>query len=278
LILTFSYHIYDFTDNQHHLTFTGEDFPDWLNPGDVPSGLSGMRFDGLDDAFSDADPNGDLMDDNLTLMAWVYRGQNQSNVSVIMTRSGPGFNSSLHYWLGMSAGSVFVATNNFTEVATMSPSQIPVDEWSHIAVTISFTDSEIKIYVNGIKQAVSGSGFLTRLQDQGDEVFRIGRLQWRYFNITTPSKICEASVHKGIKSDEFIASHSSLPEDFNDKVLDNGDRLVLLNYSIMSTRCLICLDLTRLNPSAYGHLARFTKIGGLHRCKNIFLHQFISAG
>jgi hypothetical protein len=103
---------------------------------------------------------------------------------------------------------------------------LTANAWSHVAVTVDFLALTATFYVNGVE---AGGGSLTALGYYSQEPMHIylGGKASHFFG-----KLTEISVHDTIRSANYIASAAVRYEKVSDKVLDNGDRIVAVKYSV----------------------------------------------
>ena len=230
---------YDFTQNQKHLVWGGDDDePIWLNPVDVPSGRSGARMSGKTfkttrDSFSVSDNDNKFNSNKMTFMGWFYIQSNGEVGNALCSRAD-GTTGKVSYFLGVSGtGNLFIVTHNPSIETVSTVDTIPFNEWVHISVTADFGTNTIKFYLNGSQMTNGATGSLAPFPLVGDnKIFSVGSVTSTFFNNTLFGKISDFAVYNVIKSDSFISDAAFLTEDFNEKINDNGDRLLLLNYSI----------------------------------------------
>ncbi len=212
---------YDFSSSENHMTYSSSSEPIWLNANDVPSGSSGIRFNGYENFSSN--PSESVLSplDDITFMAWINVSQEASFIPVFSIDdilSGGDFEFSININNGI--------LNLFGPAPFSSSLTVSVGQWHHIAFTYNSSSQEVNFFVDGIKDGP----YNYYLPHGSAKKIIIGGSDYigNYFR----GKITEVSLHKTIRSDDYISEQSTLPERPSDKILDNGDRLILLNYSI----------------------------------------------
>ena len=233
---------YDFTTNQTHLLWQGtNDTPQWLNSADVPSGRSGVKFRGNSvttdrDGFV-ADDSGDKMfrRDQMTVMAWVFLQEESTILQTVCARYGE-LDLKLDWWLAINSGIPFLGFNNNVRlVAGGTP--LSYNQWHHIAVTANFDTQEYQFYLDGVPITTGTPTGAPASPNLGESTSRFSVGHIAYSAGLTNSffgKIADVQVYNELKSDDFISDAAVLPDDFNEKQTDNGDRMLLLNYSVPS--------------------------------------------
>lgn len=90
---------------------------------------------------------------SFTVEAWVHPTFNSSNM-VIMSKG-----SSCSYGLKLSGLRPAVVTNNIARLTAPSRSELPLNQWTHVAGTFNAANNEFRIYINGVfdTAAVSAS-------------------------------------------------------------------------------------------------------------------------
>jgi len=211
---------YDFSNNPIILSSTEDVL--WLNNYDVPSGVSGVRFNGSNSRLVGYDES-KFIQVKYTFMAWIYP-YNFSEKRIIFSRETPD-QDKMTFKLGTNTnGTLFFSMDDLTTVS--SSSIIPENEWTHVAVTVDTDTKIVNFYING---SSAGSGFVTQLGYYSQEPMNlyIGGKSSSFFG-----KITELSVHNVIRSENYISTMSTIPTDPKDKITDNGDRLIVLKYTV----------------------------------------------
>lgn len=213
-------YIYDFSDSPIYL-YSSEDVL-WLNSIDVPVGVSGVRLNGSSSKFIGYDDR-KFIQTKYTFMAWIYP-YDFINQRVIFSRETPDQDKMTFKFGTNTDGTLFFSMDDLT-FASSSLSIIDND-WSHVAVTVDTDTNEVKFYINGV---FAGTGSVTRLGYYSQEPMNlyVGGKSSSFFG-----KITEVSVHNIIRSDNYIEEMSVIPYLLNEKIVDNGDRIVVLKYVV----------------------------------------------
>jgi len=212
---------YDFSDNPVLLS-SSEDVV-WLNNNDVPSGISGIRFNGTDTKLLGYDEDGKFIKTKYTFMAWAYPFNFAAKRSIISRETISLDKMSFRFGTNTD-GTLFFTFDDLTFAS--SNIALTANAWSHVAVTVDFLALTATFYVNGVE---AGSGSLTALGYYSQEPMHIylGGKASHFFG-----KLTEISVHDTIRSVNYIASAAVRYERVSEKVLDNGDRIVAVRYSV----------------------------------------------
>ncbi|MBF0451146.1 MAG: hypothetical protein HQK75_10615, partial [Candidatus Magnetomorum sp.] len=125
-------------------------FPVILSP---PGSGSALDFDGSDD-YIDL-PDNDWFYNDFTIESWVYYRSYASWDRLIDFGPGPSANNILIALSNASQCPEFQIYNGSTSTAVISPEQIPLNQWVHIAATSS--GSVGKLYINGRLVATNSS-------------------------------------------------------------------------------------------------------------------------
>lgn len=214
---------YDFTSSQLHLSYTGSGEPIWLNPNDVPSGRSGVRLDGQTMGFQASDSSSIAQQNELTIMGWFYPlGYN--GTEVLFARE----DASTTDFAIIRQDEQIAFTTDYGSFVWAAANFI-VGEWNHVAVTVNKNTSAVKVYLNG--SLVADETYSGSWNSVSSATICLGnpvRTDFQPFF----GKLTEFSLHKTVRSQSYIAIASEEPETAQDKVLDNGDRMVILNFSV----------------------------------------------
>lgn len=217
----FGNNLYDFSNNPILLTSNQE--VTWLNDIDVPSGVSGVRFNGSNNNFYGFDSKNKLIKDKYTFMAWVYCYNSDSN-RIIISRETESLNK-ISFKFGISQDSKLFFTMD-DDTFAYSYDSLELNKWHHVAVTVDEASLTANFFIDGVS---SGSGNIDTLAYHSKEPMNvyIGGKNSSFFG-----KITEVSVHDSIRNINYISEAAFLPENFAEKTEDNGDRIVVLKYSI----------------------------------------------
>ena len=164
------------------------------NPRETDGKVGGaLGFDGVDDLVSVPDPGANWVCDisgDITMETWIKRDSDQADQQVIV-----GKNSS--YFLGCRSGRIFSLIPYAFDLA--GPTQIPVGQWYHVAVTYDVSGMAARIYVNGeVDTAYTTTG---RSVPISDGYINIGGLVGQqYFD----GVIDEVSIYNTALSDQEI--------------------------------------------------------------------------
>jgi hypothetical protein len=213
---------YDFSDNPITLNSSFDNLV-WLNKNDVPSGISGIRFDGNSTRIFGYDGDGKLVQTKYTFMAWVYPFDFVDKRTII-SRETPSLDKMTFRFGTNTDGTLYLTMDDLTFAS--SSGTLTSNAWNHVAVTVDLDTLTATFYING---EASGNGSVATLGFHSIESMDI------YIGGKTSSffgKITEVSVHDVVRPSSYIYSASIVPEDWNDKVLDNGDRIVALRFSV----------------------------------------------
>lgn len=213
---------YDFTTSQIHLSYTLDSDPIWLNSNDVPNGNSGVRLNGSDMGFQGADTNAHCNQNEVTIMGWMYPFQ-QTGYEVLICREN---SSSTDFCLGRFDDTLFFTTDYATLI--YGGTNFTWNEWNHVAVVFNKNTSNVKFYLNGIlTSSQTYGGTWNDIQGSIGLGNPIRTAASPFFG-----KITEFTVHKTARSSSYIAEAATQPGSPQEKVLDNGDRIVVLNFSV----------------------------------------------
>ena len=213
---------YDFTANQIH-AFSKRTAV-WLNSSDVPVGRSGLRIgQTINNAFQAQDTANKIASQTqYTLMFWIYPLETTGYRSYFAIED----NSNTKANVGIRNGKISF-THNFSNFAE-SASNIDALAWTHVAVTVNETSGQVLIYVNG---ELSSTTSLAAPSATVTPYITLGASALGS-SLDGFGKVTEFSVHNVVRDASYILQQSNQPETIDDKILDNGDRLLLLNYSI----------------------------------------------
>ena len=233
--------VYDFSDSKTDLLLNGDEI--WYQNNRVASGISGLRFDGVDSYLYSNEMNVEqTLLNEITIMAFIFPYDAYStdpsvevSYPIVARQNATGINY-FFYMLGDSLGFSNGITNVVSEEGVLTE-----NEWNHIAVTCNFSTGLTKFYVNGInvgEEVLSTPGTAAGLM----ELMHMDIGYDRYFITTTQQyfwgRICELSIHNIVRTESYILSYSNsnLDEDYkiikSEDELDNGDRLVVLKYAV----------------------------------------------
>ncbi len=211
---------FDFSDNQLNLKSANDLV--WLNKNEVPSGVSGLRMNGASDSLYAFD-NKYFSNNEITISAFVYPFLFDKARTIISRQSSN--NNNLTFIFGINSdGKLFFTTNSLNYA--YSTYKIEVNDWSHVCVTVNYVTKQVIFYINGV---FAGSGVisLTGNYNQGPMNYYLGGKDSSFFG-----NITEISIFSEIKSLFYIQNASFIPATEKEKILDNGDRLVILKYNI----------------------------------------------
>jgi len=209
--------VYDFTENVDLLCT--ETTPRWLNQSDVPSGSSGLHFNGVSTALSSDEVAQCIYQRGFTIMGWIKPLNFDTQRPVIARQS-----AAVNEWMiSIQNATGFVLL--IVKGVTVGTSTIPVSraEWNHIAVVID-SSGVGTFYVNGITAGtfISPQSDVSSLKFVDIGYDRIGGV---YFW----GKICEMSVHNTARDIDYISDYAPMDTKLD---RDNGDRLVVVSGTI----------------------------------------------
>jgi len=207
--------VYDFNENVD-LNITDE-IPLWLNQSDVPSGISGLRFNGSSTAVSSRDnTNTNLYHRGFTIMAWVKPFSISGNRPII-AKQDAATSGWMLYIENATGRLIFTVGGVILGTSTIG---LSLYEWNHVAITVSDNGTG-RFYVNGIladtfsapQSAVVTSKYLDIGYDRIGATYFFGELE-------------EISVHNTERSQAYIQNYCYQSTAID---RDNGDRLVVIN-------------------------------------------------
>jgi len=211
--------IYDFTENVDLLCT--DTVPRWLNQSDVPSGSSGLHFNGISTALSSDEVAQCIYQRGFTVMGWIKPLNFDTQRPVIARQS-----ATVNEWM-ISIQNVTGFVLFIVKGVTVGTSTIAVSraDWNHIAVVID-TAGVGTFYINGITAGTftSPGSDVSSLKFVDIGFDRIGSV---YFW----GKICEMSVHNTARDQDYISDYSPIDTKAD---RDNGDRLVVITGTIPS--------------------------------------------
>lgn len=214
--------VYDFT-GKDDLSFSESNEPLWLNKIDVPVGTSGLRMNGTEQITTDLTGNF-ILNNKKTIMLWVYPFQIGTTNRVLVARRNGLANLNYVLYININKGLTF--SNNALSTVSSSNNVVNENEWNFISCTIDMTTGVVDFYVNRFNV---GSSILPDLSTNTGQLY----LEVGYDSSGVLDgffgKIKELSLHNSVRSQSYIASYS-FPSTREDD--DNGDRLVVLKYSI----------------------------------------------
>jgi len=213
---------YDFSNNPLNLSSDTDDLV-WLNSFDVPTGISGIRFNGHDTRLVGYDESGKFIATKYTFMAWIYPFDFNANRTIV-SRELTNQNK-LSFRFGTNTNGKLTFTMDEAVIA-VSSGTLTANEWNHVAVTVDTETLSASFYING---HLAGSGSITLLGAYSPQPMNIylGGKTGSFFG-----KISEVSIHNSIRSASYILSEAYFPVLTTDKVLDNGDRIVAIKYVV----------------------------------------------
>jgi len=111
-----------------------------------------INFDGVQDFIEVGDQN-DLNATNFTISAWVKRGTNSANKSILSKRDAA-FSTGYDFKINSSGKFEVVWKNGSTNTVT-SNTTIPVNEWHQVAIT--YNNGTAKLYIDGVLDNIVNS-------------------------------------------------------------------------------------------------------------------------
>ncbi|MGD8781553.1 MAG: FG-GAP-like repeat-containing protein, partial [Ignavibacteria bacterium] len=182
---------------------TEETFLYGVSPDEEPG--YALEFDGVDDYVNCGNNSILNIENQITIEAWIYYQGGESFPRIIDKSLAPSIyinkSNSLLGWYGEIGGSV--------EDFTFPGTEIPQNEWTHIAVT--YDGSDVKAYINGnYKVGLSYTGTLTTTSDDliignnssTNRTF-LGKLdEIRIWNIARTATQIRENIHKILDGSE----------------------------------------------------------------------------
>jgi hypothetical protein len=215
---------YDFSPSSASLTLNNTR---WLGFTDCPTGISGLRFDGFSsyaESLIETSYTGDL-----SIYMWVYPFENRAGMG-LMSVDG---SSNSGFSLLLDNGILKLALDRTNQTNTYNcGTPIANDAWTHVAVTVH--NGIVKFYLNGVLKSTTGSVSVLPSAWTAGKI-NIGR---NLGNSTSEffGKISHISLHSVARtaSEVFTASVPVVGSDANGnpQPVDNGDRLVVIDYVI----------------------------------------------
>lgn len=171
----------------------------WVQNGRFGRALS---FDGVNDLVSVADTTALDLTNGMTLEAWVRPSSTAAWRTVLLKERSGGLSYGLYASNGASRPSGYIRIGG--DIDTQSTSSLPVNAWSHVAVT--YNGSVLRLYVNGTQVASRNQ---TGSISTSSNPLRIGgNLSWgEYF----AGLIDEVRVYNRALSQSEIQSDMVLP-------------------------------------------------------------------
>ena len=241
-------YLYDFSGSDSVLTFNN-DTPLWYDTRFVPSGTSGLFFNGERD-YASLGMASDFFFDytagtliTTTIMAWIF--PYSSDKMTIMSSSN-GDQSSFKFYIENGELNFDRYFGSALRHQLTTTTNIELNKWQHVCVVAEDenNDANTKFYINGVEQSFSTPSSEFNGAADGNYYFSIGSTlktsgATDYFS----GKITEASVHNTDRSFAYINSQivenpilDGNGAEVDTEIIgikdDNGDRLVVLDYEI----------------------------------------------
>jgi len=215
--------VYDFM-SQSDLTISATS-PRWLNKLYIPVGESGIRLNenssgiqGNSTAVAELSNNG-----KLSILAWI-KPYDIDNDRVIFARQTSAL-TNYTFFVNANAGLSFS-----TGVSTVNSKDniLSINTWNHIACTVDLDSNEVQFFLNG--SLISVGALADTSVTSGEMNLDIG---WDRRSIYSSffGEVTEVSVHNVVRDFLYISSNSAI---LSVDDTDNGDRLVVLKYTIPS--------------------------------------------
>lgn len=213
--------LFDFSDSNLILTTSQSGFV-WLNKNNVPDGVSGLRLDGST-YFSGFDASNSYVHEKFSLSAWV-KPFNFATQRTLVAREDVAANK-LTFRLGIDTdGKMYFTLDGVTIAKSSEP--LLENVWQHIFVNVDTLDNTANFYIDGLE---AGVGIVTKGAAYSEDALSIflGGQQNCFLG-----SVADLSIHNTIRPESYIADIARYPETPSDKILDNGDRLVVLYYTV----------------------------------------------
>jgi len=233
--------LYDFSDTEAILEYNKED-PTWYESRFVPSGTSGLFFDGENDKAEYTDTNSVYeinfnTTNKFTFMGWIYPYDIGSK-QVIFGRSSAG---ELNYSVNISS-SGNLSVEFVSEEIEADELVLEAYKWHHIAVVYNDENpsgSQLTFYINGESQnkhSVEATQSFSEIQTisignlKRDNLPYRGKLtEFSFHNIDRDSTYIDAQLISNII---FDSNNNAVDTEFIGIKDDNGDRLNVFKYDV----------------------------------------------
>ena len=208
---------YDFSANSD-LEIQGTS-PYWLNKDQVVVGESALRYNGIDNLCYVEDSSNDFIyAAPFTVMCWIHAFDASGSDIPIITRTN---GTNIDWGLYLNNNKLRFNINGST---TDSISNITTDEWVHVAVAIGATGS-LSMYINGEIDQTDSVITISVYSALTDMDIYVGGDNSTFFH----GYMTEISIHDTHRLPTYISSYAS---ESTVTDTDNGDRLVILKFSV----------------------------------------------
>lgn len=216
--------LYDFS-SKADLSISGSG-PYWINKDEVPIGDYGLRFNGIDNIAGILDSNNfNIYSVPFSIMGWIYPYDLSIGNAPILVRTN-GVDVDWGVYLNNDK-----LRFNVNGTIIDSTGSLTVNEWNHICITVDAVGNSI-CYINGVNSGssiVPSSSPFSSLNNMSLHMGGDGLIFFR-------GRLTEFSIHS-INRDQNYVFSSSIESGSDDR--DNGDRLIILKYSIPNDPSLV---------------------------------------
>lgn len=195
----------------YDLVFNSVDLTSFLTPGmrlrttrtvAAPNQCSDLESSSSQYA-SKTSPTGISFTDDFTCMGWVKPESYTGSDMAIISR----YNGSTSGWIlyvdGYGRVNLF-ANNAGSASSIISYGSVPLDKWSHIAVTCDLSGASFAIYINGISVPLARTGANTAVTQAGN--LQVGAYNSTFF---FDGKLAQLAVFSSVLSQATIRSYMS---------------------------------------------------------------------
>lgn len=245
--------VYDFSPEQLILTSNNSNIL-WLPQNRVPSGKSGLRFDGTTDYLISDDVVNEK-NTRFTLMAWIYCYGNGDSQQYILDyafkENTPPYYHDLYAYYSPINDNIVIGSTTDSGTWEVSTQDLSIERnvWTHIAFTVDLlspgntitsqiNNGLIKGYIDGQEVILSGTGNVSSISTSITKELLIGchRELPSGYNSFYHGKISDITIQNEILDANTIAQYavSNLDSDLEviDDDTDNGDRINVIWYRI----------------------------------------------
>lgn len=231
-------YLYDFSNNGKILTIYNDD-PEWYDSRYVPSGTSGLFFNGEDDLVNTTDADNDLAilfsgsDNVISIGLWVYPYDIESPIFVSRDNG-----SEYNYVFATDTTGKFACTLATNQSAVCSTLTLERNKWQYIAMVSDGTNVAFykngqteTVVINGVASYDTSSSYNITLGNGGvtDLPFRGRMTEVSIHNVERSAAYFATQI---ISKPVYDASGTQVDTEYIGIKDDNGDRLVVFEYEV----------------------------------------------